>query len=220
MTKSAVSVLEKLAPRLTLAARAAKLLIADRHSYLHTTGWMRSLAERRPVDASGGDLPWMNFSIATLLDERLRPDFDVFEFGCGASTTFFARRVRRVWSVEHDTAWLERVRARTLPNVVLTGCAADVDGDYCRVLHAAGVPFDIVVVDGVDRPNCMLQASRALSSRGVIVLDDADRPDYNVAISALARLGFKSLAVTGLKATGNLVERTAVFYREGNCLGI
>ena len=58
--------------------RALRLL-HYRKSFVRTTGLLRSFRERRPVDAQGNPLPWVNHPAIQLLNERLRPDHAVFE---------------------------------------------------------------------------------------------------------------------------------------------
>ncbi len=70
--------------------------------------WRRSL---RPgatplTDAS----PWMTFAAIDFLGSLLRPDSRVFEYGSGGSSLFLSQRAGEVVSVEHESAWAERVR--------------------------------------------------------------------------------------------------------------
>jgi hypothetical protein len=78
----------------------------------------------------------------------------------------------------------------------------------------------VVVVDGRDRVNCVKQAVSALSPRGVILLDDSQQDKYQEANEFAAAQGFRALDLEGLKATGKGLDRTTLFYRDGNCLGI
>ncbi|MEC7780715.1 MAG: hypothetical protein VX452_06720, partial [Pseudomonadota bacterium] len=52
-------------------------------SFLNTTGLARSFRENRPVDQFGSPLPWLNYSLIRLLDERLHDGLRVFEYGSG-----------------------------------------------------------------------------------------------------------------------------------------
>ena len=59
------------------------------------------------------ELPWFSLASIEFLDRHLGPDMLVYEYGSGGSTVFFAARAGRVVSMENDTVWAERVRART-----------------------------------------------------------------------------------------------------------
>lgn len=210
----------RIAPVAYLRYKAYQLLIADEDSYLYRTGWMRSLADGRPSSRRGQPVPWMNYPVVDLLAGRLTRDCRVFEYGSGYSTAYYASLVGSVDSVEYDQAWRDIV-SRTLPdNARVAYVPKDVDGKYCRSVADCGGEFDLVVVDGWDRVNCVRCSLDRLSTRGVVVLDDSDRDGYVEAFELMKSRGFRSLSLSGLKPTGVGREHTTIFYRDGNCLGL
>ncbi len=122
--------------------------------------------------------------------------------------------------MECNEKWFELVKTNLPENVELIFQEKDVDGNYCRVIGSTEKQFDIVVVDGWDRVNCIKQAIPTLSSRGVILLDDSQRRGYREGIEFAGEQGFRRLDLEGMKATDNGIYRTAILYRDGNCLGI
>jgi len=195
-------------------------LVRNRKSYLHTTGWLKSLESGKPVDESGEPVPWMNYAVVSLLNLRLPRDGVMFEFGSGASTAYWSRRVARVHSVEYDQDWYERVRQNLPPNATLHYCAQDRDGAYCRSIAVPGVQFDIVLVDGRDRVNCVRESLAHLTPRGVVVLDDSSRERYQEAFAAMRQAGFSALPIAGLKPGGLGTDESTIFYRASNCLAL
>lgn len=212
--------LKSIFPRLYLRRQSYRKLIRNQQSYLYASGWMRSLEEMKPVDSEGRPVPWMNYSMIRILEEKLTKNINLFEFGSGYSTYFYANRVNTVTSVEYDRKWLEIVESKAPENVSLIFVAEDVDGNYCRTISSAGKPYDVIIVDGRDRVNCVKQGFLALTPGGVLVLDDSQRERYLPAIDFALGKGFKVLNIEGLKTTGNGVSKTSIFYRENNCLGI
>ena len=196
------------------------LLVCNDNSFLHTTGWLRSLSENKPLDAEGNQIPWMNYPIVNLLKERLKKDLLLFEFGSGFSTLFYAGLVRRVVCVEHDEKWYELQKESLPENAEIVFRNMDVDGEYCRTILNTGNEWDVVVVDGRDRVNCVKQSIDTLSERGVVVLDDSSRERYQEGISFAKSRGFRALSIESFKATGIEIDRTTILYRDGNCLGI
>lgn len=65
--------------------------------------------------------PWVTYEARKWLDGYLRKDMTVFEWGTGGSTLYYAKRVHRVWAVEHDATWAETVRA-ALKQTALNNC--------------------------------------------------------------------------------------------------
>jgi len=188
--------------------------------FLLETGWISSLVGGESVDSDGLPIPWLTYPAVAFLARRVRPEMHVFEYGSGNSTVWWSGRVNSVTAVEHDPAWVQRVRARLPANAHVDHVPLDVDGDYCRSVHLGATRFDVVVVDGRDRVNCGLQAVEALEPGGVIVWDNSDRRRYGPGLNALAGQGFRRLPFVGLAPLGSSASETSILYREGNCLGI
>ncbi|MGD9562028.1 MAG: FkbM family methyltransferase [Pyrinomonadaceae bacterium] len=162
----------------------------------------------------------MNYSIVSFLEKRLSKELSVFEYGSGYSTVFYSRLAGEVTSIEYDKEWFDIISGRVGANVEVRFAASDVDGAYCRSINVDMKKYDVVIVDGRDRINCMKRAFGALSESGVVLLDDSDRPRYQAAFQIAAENGFRSLDFEGLKPTGATVDRSTLFYRPNNCLNI
>lgn len=195
-------------------------LIADKSSFLYSMGWIRSIWENKPLDADGNVVPWMNVPVTKLLEERLTPDLKLFEFGSGYSTLFYAARVKSVCSVEYDKGWFDILKPQLPESVTLIFQEKDVDGKYCRSIASTGNQYDVVIVDGRDRVNCVKQSIAALSARGIILLDDSQRDYYQDAIEFAKSHGFKSLTFEGAKVINVESCSATIFYRAGNCFDI
>lgn len=50
-------------------------------------------------------IPWLVFSCIDFLDNWLKPDMKVFEYGSGGSTLYFAQKADKLFSIEHDPEW-------------------------------------------------------------------------------------------------------------------
>ena len=194
-------------------------LVYSKRSLLRQSGYFKSVALKRPCRLDGSPIPWMNYGAISFLEERLTKDLNMFEYGSGNSTFFFADLVNSITSVEHDRGWYEYVN-EILPanaNVLLT----PIDGfDYVNTISKQGMKFDVVIVDAGERQKCLLNAPDFVTDQGVIILDDAAKPEYQEAIAEMSSKGFSVLPLDGLKSGGINTYRTSIFYRAGNCLGI
>ena len=219
MTSFIKRTLQQQFPVLALRYRAYKNLIRNPNSYLHLTGWMQSLQAKKPIDRDGHPIPWMNLAVVSILEERLTNDLNLFEFGSGYSTLFYAKKVRAVTSVEYDEKWLHIIQPQLAENVNIIFQKNDIDGDYCRVIGLTDAKYDVVIIDGRDRVNCIKQSIASMSAQGVMLLDDSQRERYQEGIDFAKSHGFKALNLEGLKAMGTEIDRTTIFYRAGNCFG-
>jgi hypothetical protein len=56
-------------------------------------------------------LPWFAYDAIDYIETILQPNFVGLEYGSGGSTLWFAQRIARITSVEHDGKWWARVLA-------------------------------------------------------------------------------------------------------------
>lgn len=195
-------------------------LVMNQQSYVHSSGWIESKRRGYPCRPDGSELPWMNYAVVALLERRLNKTLSVFEYGSGYSTCFYARHARSVVSVEYDENWYANISSRLPENANLMFVKHDVDGQYCRTIMRTGTHYDVVVVDGRDRVNCLKKSMHSLSERGVIILDDSERDSYAPGILHAQSNGYCTVDFEGLKPTSSLWCRTTILYRRDNCLGL
>ena len=197
---------------------AITTLLNSKDSYLRHTGWIQTWATPGDVTLNGEPSPWMTYPFLHFLETRLRPHFHVFEFGSGASTHYYAKRVARVDSVEHDAHWTPKLSEEEAQKVNIYIIPLTDRDRYTHILHTLKRKYQMIVVDGRYRVRCVLNAAEHLDSSGVLILDDTRRAYYNPAIEHMLDRGFKRLDFYGIKATGCVLDCTTIFYREGNCL--
>jgi len=187
--------------------------------YLHDTGWIRSLIAGYPVDAEGNAIPWVTLGFYEFMKDRMKKDFDVFEFGSGNSTLWFAERVNTVTAIEHDKDWYNRMQ-QNLPKNVKVILSHDNKDIYSNELVKLDYHFDIITVDANHRNECLFVAPERLKKGGVIILDDSERAEYSPGIISLLEKGFRKIDFHGIASGFIHHKATTVFYKDDNCLGI
>lgn len=197
-----------------------KLIKLQFGSYLTETGWIRSVREETPVDSAGEPVAWLTYPCLRFLEDRLQPEFRIFEYGSGNSTLFFARRVDQVVSVEHDEKWYESVSKRVPVNAYVHLSTDPSGPSYTRAPGQAQGPFDVILVDGRNRAGCLRAAPEWLSPGGVLILDDAERARYASAIAEIQADGFRRLDFWGLAPNIEYEKSTAILYRDDNVVGL
>lgn len=112
---------------------------------------------------------------------------NILEWGSGGSTLWMAMMApnARMHIIEHDGVWLDRVgevllalRATTVAismNVLLSECQDTVS--YV-VDVGTNVPYDLVFIDGQERPACLAASYDLLAPGGVVFLHDSERVAY------------------------------------------
>lgn len=127
-------------------------------------------------------LPWITDgaidAIEQFITDRRREGrlVTALEFGAGASTIWLANRVDSLISFEHDEGWhsaiAKRVEQDGLENVVVRRYPRPY---YQHIDALPDMTFDIILVDGRDRVECIRRAVRKLATHGLMVLDNSER---------------------------------------------
>jgi hypothetical protein len=131
------------------------------------------------------DLPWWNVAATRDVDSYLArtPGSSVFEYGAGASSAWLAARAGEILSVEHDAGWhvLIAPLIGKFPNATLWH--RDLAGEgYIGAIDEAGGLFDLIVIDGRRRVECLARALPRLKPGGIILFDDSGRKRYRANI--------------------------------------
>jgi precorrin-6B methylase 2 len=189
------------------------------HSFLAEVGWFTSWRTRSSVDRNGDPLPWFTYPAISFLERRAKPEMKVFEYGCGNSTLWWAARVASVRSCEHDEHWHDSILAKLPANVMLH--LRRLGDTYASCVLEDRTTFDIIVVDGRERVKCITTCLAALADGGVVILDNAERSEYQDGIRFLVQQGFRELAFDGPSPIVMQPSRTSIFYRPAtNAFGI
>jgi SAM-dependent methyltransferase len=196
------------------------LLGFKKANYLYDIGWTNSIITGNVVDAANNPLPWVTYPFVQFIGERLSNSLDVFEFGSGNSTLYYASKVGRVTSIDHDKFWYDKIKSSMPSNVNLFYCELVDGGDYCDYAVKSKKQYDIIIVDGMERVDCCINNVDALKPSGVVIIDDTERDEYDKATAFLKEKGFKRLDFWGTAPTVYYLKCTTIFYRDDNCLGI
>jgi hypothetical protein len=197
-----------------------KLLSLRLFGYLMDVGWFNAFKKGEPVDKNFNPLPWLTYSFIDFLSDRLSNEFNVFEFGSGNSTLFFAKKVKDVTSVEHDIEWYNKLKSKMPGNSNLILSKSDNSEDYITELKQSNKKFDLIIIDGIHRVDCCLSASNYLSDKGVIILDDSEREQYKEGIEYLLNEGFRKIDFWGMPPGMVIRKCTSIFYKTNNCMNI
>lgn len=114
-------------------------------------------------------MPWYTYAAVQWLDQLDLSGLDVFEFGSGNSTVWWAERCRSLTSVEHDPDWYDRTVSKVPPSTDYL-----LISDPAEYVGACSSDYDVIIVDGVYRYDCAAQAVNHLRDGGLIIVDNGD----------------------------------------------
>lgn len=196
------------------------LLLIRNYGALFDYGWWNSHKHGEAIDGEGRPLPWITYPCLEFIEGRINKEFDIFEYGCGNSTLWWAEKTNIVISCEHDRQWHEKIHRNQPGNVRLIHQDLVYGGEYCKVINQFSNSFDIVIIDGRDRVRCAWNSVNALKLDGIIIWDNTERSEYSEGFNYLASEGFKKLDFWGMGPIDMKRWCTSIFYRQDNCLNI
>ena len=127
--------------------------------------------------------PWLTPKANELLETLIKKDYVGFEFGSGKSTIWFAKRCRKIYSVETSTFWknkvLEIAKNQNLKNIsidAVEGSSNNFKKDYLNKIKSfKNESLDFVLVDGKLRDLSTLYAISKIKSGGILIIDNFQR---------------------------------------------
>jgi precorrin-6B methylase 2 len=189
-------------------------------SGLKEDGWFKSYTTKMSVDKKGNPIPWNTYPYIKFIEPRLKNNFDVFEFGSGSSTIWYASRVHSVKAVENDKNWFEKISKSKPENVELVHQNLTDRDKYVNEVANADKKYHLIIIDGRNRVEALKTSISNLREDGVIVFDNSDLPIYKEALNILERDGFKKIDFIGLSPITAHTNYTTIFYRGHNCLDL
>lgn len=194
-----------------------QLLLA---SGLKDDGWFESFNTKKSIDKNGNPIPWCTYSFIKFIEPRLKKDFTVFEYGSGNSTIWYANRVKEIISVENDETWFNVVSKLLPSNAKLIYSRLEYDGEYCRMVKNQNKKFDIIIVDGRDRVNCVKHSLDFLTQTGIIIFDNSNLEKYKEVTEFLNKQDFNRLDFWGISPITGHNNCTSIYYKPNNCIKI
>lgn len=170
-------------------------------------GFPRTLESKLPVAANGSSLPWYTYPAIEYCNQLDASGLNIFEYGSGNSSLYWAHKGANVWCVEDDPAWYETMKGKSahLCGISLRTTSAA----YASAIAEVGQQFDIVIIDGVWRNECAAVALAHVRRDGVIILDNSDW--YKDVAQFLRAHGFFQVDFNGFGPVNQYCWTTSVF---------
>lgn len=151
--------------------------------------------------------PWMVRESINFIYEQISKleSRKLLEYGSGSSSIWFLKMLNcEVTSIEHDSDWYKKVEEK-IPNEYKNkwkgilklnqiegfdeGSGTDDEfyyDEYVKTIDELE-EFDIIVIDGRCRSKCILKSISKLKSKGIFIVDNAERLTYRKAINKIPK---------------------------------
>lgn len=142
-------------------------------------------------------MPWYTLPALKWIKSQETKDWIVMEYGCGYSTIWWRLNCKFLKSVDSDKNWSKAMGV----------WHATEKAYYIKIVETDSL-WDCVIVDGVDREECVKYCLPYIKSGGVLIIDNYDSENYD--ISQTEEL-LKSWPVVIHKQPNHTVWQTAIF---------
>jgi hypothetical protein len=193
------------------------LLIAIRTPFIQLflrTQYKRSSKLGYPVDRLGNPALWMTYPLVDFLSTINFSNSEVFEYGSGGSTLWWASRSKNITSIEYNLEWLDLVKNAAPKNVTIQH--HPIDPGYSKTILETNNKFDVIVIDGAHRFSCAKDAPTQLSDKGIIILDNTEW--HLNAAKALRDQGFLQIDFAGFCPLNSFPSVSSIFFKASSNL--
>lgn len=185
--------------------------------FKNKVSWQNSSLSGFSQDENGNFVPWMTYDAINFLKNYVKKDHQIFEFGCGASTLFFAENSAFVTSIETNEKWLQIVKSflaeKNLNNFAITLMTDGITNEsYETYAKNCNKKFDIIIIDSIKRFDCALNVIEALNENGIIILDDSERKNYKKIFDFFTNKNFSHQNFQGIAPAQLKIKNTTIFY--------
>lgn len=145
----------------------------------------------------------------------------VLEFGSGQSTLWWSQKAESVTAVEESTEWFHYVQ-RSLDEIPNATVHLETDlNRYAALPRSWDRTFDVVIVDGGDRAQCMRTALDVVDDHGLVILDNSEgrwsnKPDQWPMIDMLEADGWMRIDFYGYAAGVLSTSVTSLCFKSGD----
>ncbi|MFA6463630.1 MAG: SAM-dependent methyltransferase [Candidatus Paceibacterota bacterium] len=136
-------------------------------------GYLKTIRFGLPVNQKGEPIPWYTYPAIEYIDQLDLSEKNIFEYGSGHSSLFFAKKAKSVTSVEEDKEWFEKISKNKPENLNIL--YKKEKNDYVSSITKFNKKFDLIIIDANYRIECCSVAKDYLNDGGIIILDNSDR---------------------------------------------
>lgn len=160
--------------------------LASNYQYIDLDS--KNISEWQNIDNAGYVYPWYTKPFLEELSNWCIEDWDVFEYGCGYSSIWWAIYANTVTSVDNNYSWVSSVNnyykkhninnANVMYRIINEEYTIGEGGSfspYVNSINENDKLYDCIIIDGECRNTCIYEALKHIKKGGVIILDNADQ---------------------------------------------
>lgn len=198
----------------SVSEQQESVCIRNAEILFHEQGFAQALIANKCIDMAGQPIPWYTYPAIEYISQFDLTAMNIFEYGCGNSSLFWASRAKKVVSIENNQEWYNKILDKAPENLELL--LRDTREEYINCIDDFDLKFDIIVIDGAYRYDTSEKALSRISSNGLIIIDNSDRAvafdEYSSATRLLRKEGFIQADMSGFGPLNRYTWTTSFFF--------
>jgi hypothetical protein len=216
------------------------MLVLLENDYLLNTGYIESISNKLPL-RHGLPIPWITYSALEFLESNVSSDAKVLEFGAGFSSIFWALRGNDISYLDFNKNWNDCIsntldelgkecpissksifdelssvhplfiaEFKQMFSIEEQATSTNFSNSLSSYILEKIETANLIVIDGHYR-NFFLEICARANSKAVVVLDNAERREYETGKTAVLNAGFFKIDFTGLGPVNPYGWTTSIF---------
>lgn len=133
-------------------------------------GFLESSKSNIPVSGYGEVMPLYTYGCYEYIRSIDWAEANVFEFGCGYSSIWWHRKGANVYGVDNNQGWIDEINSKGNFKIALSNEGED----YTTSIYEHNLKYDVIVIDGSYRYECIQPSLECLADDGMIILDNSE----------------------------------------------
>lgn len=174
-------------------------------------------------------LPWYTYDAILWVKKYIKTHKKVFEYGSGNSTLFYVYNKVNIYAVEHNKEWYKQFKKMVIKNKFNPKVIKNIylkkpivnknklninkELDYSSYVSTLNkFPdgyFDLIIIDGRARNDCINLALRKIKKGGYIMFDNSELKQYSYAMIQLSK--YKRTDFPGRGPYINTIWQTSIW---------
>jgi hypothetical protein len=135
-------------------------------------GQLKTIKQWKCIDSFDNKIPWYTYPAIEYLNNMDFSQKIIFEYGSGNSSSYWAKKAKKVFSIEHDKDWYEIIKSNLSENQSIELSFSE--NDYLEAISKVSEKIDVIIIDGIIREKCAKLVESYLSNDGIVILDNSD----------------------------------------------
>ena len=135
-------------------------------------GFLESSRSSIPVDGYGNVMPLYSYPCYEYIRSMDWKNANIFEFGCGYSSIWWDNVDANVYGVDSNDEWINKIQSSV--NGHLNIELANDGEEYTTSIYRHNLKYDVIVIDGMYRYDCVEPSLDCLANDGMVILDNSE----------------------------------------------